>query len=87
MTQAELTTSIVSAFKSRCRSVKIDNIKNKNKNWFTLELFKLKKKMLLLRYKENKTGTDASELKSLKYNFKKIMKNNINLYEKTNIIK
>jgi hypothetical protein len=43
--------------------------------------------MLLLRYKENKTGTDASELKSLKYNFKKIMKNNINLYEKTNIIK
>ena len=74
----QLTTSIVSAFKSCCRLVNIDNLKNKN-NWFTPELYNLKKKMLLLRYKENKSGADAIKLKSLKYNFKKIMKNNIKL--------
>ena len=82
----QLTTSIVSAFKSCCRLVNIDNLKNKN-NWFTPELYNLKKKMLLLRYKENKSGADAIKLKSLKYNFKKIMKNNIKLYEKNQYYK
>ena len=38
--------------------------------------------MLILRFKDQKSEIDIIELRSLKYKFKKIMKNNINLYEK-----
>ena len=83
---SQLTTSMVSAFKSCCRTVSVNNMK-KQKNWFTSELQVLKNKMLILRYKTRKTEIDIIELKSLKYNFKKIMKSNINLYEKNQYFK
>jgi hypothetical protein len=38
--------------------------------------------MLVLRFKERKDDFDVIEIKSLKHKFKKIMKNNIHLYEK-----
>ena len=78
---SQLTTSIVNAFKSCSRTVSVNSMK-KQKNWFTSELNNLKKKMLILRFKDQKSEIDIIELRSLKYKFKKIMKNNINLYEK-----
>jgi hypothetical protein len=42
-------------------------------NWFSTELHVLKKKMLLLRFKETKNEIDIIEIKSLKNKFKKIL--------------
>ncbi len=83
---SQLTTSIVNAFKSCSRTVSVNSMK-KQKNWFTSELNNLKKKMLILRFKDQKSEIDIIELRSLKYKFKKIMKNNINLYEKNQYLK
>jgi hypothetical protein len=83
---SQLTSSIVGAFKSCSRVISINNMR-KQINWFTTELHDLKKKMLLLRFKETKNEIDIIEIKSLKHKFKKIMKNNINLYEKNQYYK
>ena len=55
---SQLTTSMVSAFKSCCRTVSVNNMK-KQKNWFTSELQVLKNKMLILRYKTRKTEIEV----------------------------
>jgi hypothetical protein len=55
----------------------------KKRKWFTSELRDLKERMIFLRY-ENPV-VNIIEIKSLKKKFKKIMKKNINMYEKNEL--
>ena len=83
---SQLTSSIKLAYDACSRTISVNNIK-KNKNWFTNELKALRNKMLIIRHKKDKSSEDIIVLKSLKKDFKKMMKKNIFLYEKNEFFK
>jgi hypothetical protein len=79
----QLTSSIINAYKECSQIMSKKNKFIKSKNWFTSELRELKEKMFFLRH--DNMISNASEIKVLKKRFKKIMKKNINMYEKNGL--
>ena len=81
----QLSSSIRFAFDSCSSTTSINKLKKKR--WFTNELEIIRNKMVTLRHIVDKNRSDIVESKSLKKDFKKIMKKNIYLYEKNELFK